>query len=114
MSDLNINPDKIYQKLVDLGSQYADALYAYELMAETEKSALAELMTRQGGKSNAENETLARASKEFQQRIQDTVLLKREMLQAKVKYESAKKWADLIQTKAANLRVEYKAAGRMT
>lgn len=114
MSDLSLNPDKIFNKLVTLGDEYADALYAYEMMADTEKSALADLMTRQSGKSNAENETLARASKEFQDRVRYTVELKRDMLKAKVKYDSAKKWADLIQTKAANMRVEYKNAGRMT
>lgn len=99
--------------LVTLGHDYAEHLEAYELLDETEKSALADIKLRFQGMSDAAATTAAQATPEYRERVEQKVKLKKAMLRARVKYESAKKAADLFQTQQANLRVEYKAAGRM-
>lgn len=108
----DFDPKKIYQWLVTLGDDYADALEAYEMLDETEKSALAQMMTKHQGVSNAAAETLALASDEYRQRVEQKVRLKNTMLRAKVRYESAKKSVDLLQTKQANLRAEMTLVGK--
>lgn len=105
-----LQPDTIYEKLVTLGDAWADSYAAAELLEETKKSVLAEIMTECNEKSTSAKETYALHSDRYIDHLEKMVSAKRSANRAKVKYDSAKVWAELKRTEAANLRATMKEA----
>lgn len=107
------NPKELYQKTLEAGEDWADKRQAAELLEETKKSVLSEIMLEQNGKSMAENEAKARASERYIEYVTSLSNAKHEENRAKVKYDAIKKYCDHVQTISANQRAEMKL-GSMT
>lgn len=101
-------PDKIYQKLVELGCEWSEAHAAASMLEETQKPLLARLtlgrMESRGTRTQAETEALA--SVEYAEHIARMVEAKRAANTARVRYQSAQVWAELLRTQAATRRAE--------
>ena len=106
---MNYDPDKIYQKVVELGEEWADKQDAADLLDREEKNVLARLkLTFTFEKSDTAKEMMARCTDGWKQYGYDLVKAKTAARKAKVKYDAARSWEDGMRTKAANLRAEMK------
>jgi hypothetical protein len=104
-----INPQNIYQKLETLGTEWAMANCAADLLEETKKTMLASLMIGLEG-SHASKEQQALSNPLYAEHITKMCEARRDANLAKVKYDSAKMWAELMRTKAATERAANKYA----
>lgn len=121
MSDRNpftgLDPNEIFNRLVELGEAWADANAAAALWEETQKSFLAQLTARAsggGGRSHAAAQNDALGSNEYQQHCRNMVLARRDANKARVRYDSAKMWAELLRSANANRRTEMALGGMQT
>ena len=103
MSDFN--PEGIYRSLLESGEDWADKESAADLLEETKKTVLAELMQNYQG-STAERERLALADPAFKLHITNMVSARKEANRAKVRYDSAKVLAELRRTQESTRRLE--------
>lgn len=101
---MNLNPNDAYKKLVDAGDAWAEAMYSAELMEEGKKPLLAKLAAECEASSMAAKESWALAHPLYKEHIEAMVGFRREACKAKVRWESAKIWAELLRTKNANDR----------
>lgn len=101
---MQLDPNKAYEKLVKAGDEWAEAMYAAELMEEGKKPLLAKLAAECEASSQAAKESWALAHPAYKQHIELMVGYRRDACKAKVKWESAKIWAELLRTKNANDR----------
>ena len=112
MSDRNplagINPGEVFERLTSLGSEWADALAAASLLEETSKPLVAKLTIgfMEGGVARVLAETEALASDEYRRHIERMVAARREANVARVRYQSAQVWAELLRSANANRRAE--------
>lgn len=110
----SFDPNEIYQRLIEEGEAWADANAAADLLEETRKTLLGQLtatiMRIEGVAYNAA-EAKARGSDEYQKHIRSQVLARRDADKLRVRYDAARMWAELLRTKAANLRTEMQLAG---
>lgn len=104
-----INPHEIYDKLVIAGDDWADKNAAAEIIEETKKIELARLMNGLEG-SHAAKEQQALCNPLYRAFLARMVDARKEANKAKVKYESAKMFAELLRTKAATERVANRSA----
>lgn len=104
-----MNPLEIHEKLVTLGSAWAEANYAADLLEETKKTELARLMNKLEG-SQAARETEAMANPLYREHIAKMTETRKTANIAKVKYDSAKVWVDLLRTQNANERAANRSA----
>lgn len=112
-----LDPNEVYDRLVELGEAWADANAAAALWEETQKSFLAQLTARAsngGGRSHAAAQNDALGSNEYQKHCRNMVLARRDANKARVRYDSAKMWAELIRSANANRRAEMTMAGMQT
>lgn len=105
-----INPEHIYQKLVGLGEDWADANAAAELLEETKKVLLAQLMLASEASSMAAKESYALSDPSYKIHINRMVEARKEANKAKVRYISAQAWFEAKRTESANERAANKAA----
>ena len=103
MSDFD--PDAIYQKLVDAGEEWTDKDAAANLLEETKKTLLAELMNGFQG-SNAERERCALADTTYKHHLKSMVMARKEANRSKVRYDSMKVLAELRRTQQSTRRAE--------
>jgi len=101
-----LNPDQVYQKLIDAGEYWADADAAASMYEETKKSVLAQLMSDCGGSTHAERERMALATEIYQSHVEQMVQARKEANRALVKYKSIQVWADLKRTQESTRRKE--------
>ena len=96
------------KKAEELGTQWAEADAALGLLEDTKKTLLAQITNEflEQGRNKTTAETMAMASKEYAEHIKQLGQARRDKNLSLVKYNSYKKWLDLIQTKEANLRAE--------
>ena len=96
------------KKAEELGTQWAEADAAHGLLEDTKKTLLAQITNEflEQGINKTTAETMAMASKEYAENIKQLGQARRDKNLSLVKYNSYKKWLDLIQTKEANLRAE--------
>ena len=104
------DPHDIYERLVNLGGQWADAHAAAELLEETKKTLLAELMTECDEKSSVAKETYALRQKRYFDHVEEMVMARKAANRAKVRYDAAKVEVDMERTKAANERAALRVA----
>ena len=112
--DMNINPDKIFERLTTAGELWVHADAKARMLEEAQKSELNTLaigfLDSGKCKSMTEAEARARADDFFKQYIHDMVTAREEANEHKVRYEAAKCWFEATRTQAANMRYETKAA----
>lgn len=104
-----INPYNIHEKLVKLGEEWAIANYAADLLEETKKPELARLMSKVDG-SIAAKEAEAQANPLYREHIAKMCEARRDANIAKVKYDSAKAYVELLRTQSANERAANRVA----
>lgn len=103
MSDFD--PEAIYQKLLSSGEDWTDKEAAAEILEETKKTVLAELMLGFQG-SMAERERNALADAAYKLHLTKMVAARREANRAKVRYDSAKVLAEMRRTQESTRRAE--------
>lgn len=108
-----LNPQRVYEGLVRMGDEWADAHAAAEHFEETRKPLLAKLtLDRMGDKvSKAQAELEAMASPEYAEHLSAGIAARREANKARVRYDAAKIKAGHMQTVEANRRAEMRLAG---
>lgn len=105
-----INPDAIYEKLVTLGEDFSDKDAAANLLDETKKVLLAQLMVKSSATSAAAKEMEALADPSYTVHIGRMVEAKKEAQRAKVRWISAQAWCDASRTQAASERAANRHA----
>lgn len=102
------DPEKIYHNLVTLGEDWAQADAAASMLEETRTSLRAkltsELLPEKG--SVAKALVYAEATEAYSDHVKSAVKARRIANVAKVKYDSAKVWVDLMRSKEATKRAE--------
>ena len=100
-----MNADEIHDRLVKAGEEWADQDAAASLLEETKKTVLAELMTALEG-SVASRESEALADPVFKLHVTHMVAARKAANRARVKYDSAKAWCELVRTQESTRRAE--------
>lgn len=101
---MRFDPNGVYEQLVRLGEEWADAHGAAELLEETKKSVLANLAADSNESSMAAKENYALRHEDYRKHLTAMVASRKAANKAKVRYDSAKIWAELKRTEAANER----------
>lgn len=105
-----INPNEVYERLVTLGDEWSDANCAADLLEETKKTLMAQLFIQSKQSSVAAKEMEALQSKPYIEHIKAMVDARRRANRAKVKYDSARVYSELLRTQAANERATMREA----
>lgn len=108
---MNLDPTDIYERLVKGGEEWADAQAAAELLEESKKTLVSQLGADSGLSSATAREAYAYAHDDYIDHVQRMVEARKHANKCKVRYDSAKIWAELLRTKNANERA---AMGRAT
>lgn len=105
-----LDPDRIYQNLIDAGDAWAEADAAASLLEETRKSVLAKIQLECDAASIAAKEMYALADPEYRKHVEGAVSARKAANKAKVKYDSAKVLAELRRTQESTRRAEMNLA----
>lgn len=105
-----INPHDIYKKLVEAGNEWAEANAAADMLDETKKTLIAKLMNESTATTMSAKEMEALASETYKGHVTLMVEARRCANYAKVKYDSAKMFSELLRTQAATERAANKHA----
>ena len=100
-----MDTEQIHERLVTAGESWADLDAAASLLEETKKSVLAELMNKAEG-SMAARESEALADAVYRHHVTTMVTARKEANRAKVRYDSAKAWVELMRTQESTRRAE--------
>ena len=101
----DFNPEGIYRSLLEAGEDWTDKEAAADLLEETRKTVLAELMQGLQGTA-AERERNALADPAYRLHVTNMTAARREANRARVKYDSAKVLAELRRTQESTRRIE--------
>lgn len=101
---IQLDADKLYHKLTEAGSDWADKQAAFNVLDDTKNAVLSQLMMKSDAGSVAAREIEAKASQEFLDHVKNTQEAMKAALKAKVHYEAIKTWVELKRTEAANER----------
>lgn len=107
---MQFNPTDIYEKLVKLGEEWADTQAAADLLEETRKSVLSQLSTESNETSVAAKESFALRHADYKRHIESMVSTRKAANKARVRYDSAKVFSELMRTAAANERAANRSA----
>lgn len=109
----NLDPRSIFDRLVMLGEEWADAHAAASFLEETQKPLLARLTLENmdGSTTRAQAEVEALAADEYNRHLDRMVAARRKANVARVRYQSAQVWAELLRSANANRRAEMQMAG---
>lgn len=106
--DLN----RAYHEMLRAGEDWADKQAAAQLLEETAKSVLADVVTRlMEDMSGAAAERIARGEPDYRQHVANMVEARRLANRARVNYDSKRTWLDLWRTGQATQRAEMQLAG---
>jgi hypothetical protein len=100
------DPDKIRERLAQVGEEWADKDAAANLLEETKNSLLAELMNTANASSEAERKRIAQADPAFKLHLANMVTARKEANRARVRYETGKMWAELKRSVESTKRAE--------
>lgn len=98
-------PESIYKQLLQAGEEWADAEAAAEILEETRKTVLAEIMNGCQG-SAAERERQALADAAYKLHLAKMSSARKEANRARVRYDSAKVLAEMRRTQESTRRME--------
>lgn len=102
---IDFDPNKIYHEIVTTGEKWADKEAAADLLEETKKTVLAELMQGYQG-SNAERERQALANPAFRLHITNMSAARKEANLERVRYDAVKVLAEMRRTQESTRRAE--------
>jgi hypothetical protein len=102
----DFSPEAIYRQLLQAGEEWSDAEAAAEILEETKKTLLAELMGAVKSDVKAEKERAALADPVYRHHITSMVAARKEANRARVRYDSARVLAELRRTQESTRRVE--------
>lgn len=101
----DFEPEKIYHQLVEAGEEWADKDAAANILEETKKTLLAELMQGFQG-SNAERERCALADTTYKHHLKTMVAARKDATRARVRYDSMRVLAEMRRTQESTRRAE--------
>jgi hypothetical protein len=104
----DFDPDKIRERLAQVGEEWADKDAAANLLEETKNSLLAELMNTANATSEAERKRIAQADPAFKLHLANMVSARKEANRARVRYETGKMWAELRRSQESTKREEMR------
>lgn len=99
------DPEAIYQKLNETGDDWVDKNAAAEILEETKKTVLAELMSALEG-PKTEREMKALSDPSYRLHITNMVAARKEANRARVKYDSMRVLAEMRRTQESTRRAE--------
>ena len=102
---MSFDPEILYKKLVEAGEDWTDKQAAAELLEETKKTVLAEVMSGEQGARNAREDS-ALASAVYKLHITNMVMARKEANRARVRYDSMKVLAEMRRTQESTRRAE--------
>jgi len=105
-----MKPLDLHERLVTKGTEWAEADYRASCLEETKKTLLAQLMQKSTLSSSAAKETEAMATEEYETHITGMCEARFLANKAKVEYDSAKAFVELLRTQAANERAANRVA----
>lgn len=105
-----IDLEELHDRLVKLGEEWAELKHAGDLLAETKKSVLAQLTLdcMMEAKNKTEAELMALASQTYRDHVRLAADMAGKANLAKVKYDAARTWCDMLRTQEATRRAEMK------
>ena len=103
---MHINPDKLRERLEELGTDWADKKAAAESFEETKKVMLARLMKASDESTAAGKEREALASQDYEEHIKIMINARKEADKAKVRYECAKVYIEMLRSLESTKRAE--------
>lgn len=98
-------PESIYKQLLQAGEDWADKEAAADLLEQTKKTVLAELMNAAHG-ANAERERTALADAAYKLHVTKMNAARKEANRARVRYDGAKVLAEMRRTQESTRRME--------
>lgn len=101
----DFDPEAIYHKLASAGEDWADKEAAAEILEETKKTVLAEIMGGFDG-STAERERRALADGAYKHHLTTMSAARKEANRARVRYDSMKVLAEMRRTQESTRRAE--------
>ena len=105
---MNFNPNEIAERMRLAGEEWSDLDAAANMLEETRKSVLAELVNQSKGGSIAAKESEALANPAYKLHLTNMVNARREANRARVKYDTSKMWVELVRTSEATKRQEMR------
>ncbi len=105
-----LDPNGIAKRLYDFGNDWADKNAAAEILEETKKTLLAQIMQEKVGEPVSARETYALAEERYREHLETMVTARKEANKAKVRYDAEKTRIELLRTKSANEREVNKYA----
>lgn len=105
-----LNPTEIHERLVTLGEEWAESQAAAELLEENKKPLLSQLSLECNEQSAAAKEAFSLRHPDYKKHIDVMVKARKAANKAKVRYDSAKVWSELMRTQAANERAANRSA----
>lgn len=100
------DPDKLHARILELGTQWADADGAAALLEESRKSVLAQYALKMPGKSMAEREMGALACEPYMEHVRAMVAARTTALRLRVEYEAGKQWIEMVRSLESTRRME--------
>lgn len=100
------DPDRIYHEIVTAGEDWSDKDAAANLLEETRKTVLAELVNQAEGGSIAARESQALADPAFKLHVTKMVAARKEANRAKVRYDAVRVLAEMRRTQESTRRAE--------
>lgn len=106
MTESRLDPERVYQSLVEAGETWADADAAASLLEETRKTVLAECEARAEASSMAMKEMIALADPVYKEHVAGMVRARKAANKARVRYDSAKVLSELRRSEESSRRAE--------
>jgi hypothetical protein len=102
------DPDKFFYQVIGAGNDWSDKNAAADLLEESKKSILAELMNGHASTASAQSarESLALADPVYRLHITSMVTARKEANRARVKYDAMKMLAELRRSQESTRRAE--------
>ena len=106
-----MNPNSVYEKLVKVGTEWADAEQVANLLEGTLKSVKAKIAIQHKdcGMGVAESELRAEADFEYKQAREQAIKARTEAIKARVVYQAAQAYIDAWRTVEASERAANRA-----
>ena len=107
---MSFDPDKIRERLVELGDEWADKKSAYNALDDLTKTVLADVMANYlpTSSSKAEAEMRSLIDKTYKEHLAAKAAARRAWLQAEVRWSTGTLWAELRRSKESTLREEMR------
>lgn len=104
-----LNPNEVAERMRLAGEEWSDLDAAANMLEETRKSVLAELVNQSKAGSMSAKESEALADPAYKLHVTNMVNARKEANRARVKYDTARAWVELVRTSEATKRAEMKA-----